>query len=341
MRIVNIKTFINDRVDSWLSRRVPGKSEHVLTRNNIFILPTKFGLLYLLFVFLLFLLGTNYQNNIIMLMSYLLASFFITVMMHSFYNLAGLSLTSHSVHYGFAKQTINVPISISASKPHFDLTFGFAKYEFKTHVENCEKGQTVIHVPYLPSHRGLIPLGRVKVSSEYSFGLFNAWSMLDFSHQATVYPQQIKILPSQYQKSDIQISNNDYISNETSTAGIEEFSELRKHVVGEPMSRIAWKQLARGQGKYTKHYHSQQGSIHLLKLSDMPNTSLELQLSYLSYLIVEASQTEQRFGLDLTLNSNMSNPDSEDYIEPNSGQAHKLKCLSALACFNQSKRGTV
>jgi hypothetical protein len=120
-----LKSYFNKRFDHWLSRRVPSSFEHLLTSRNIFIMPTKFGFSYLFFVVLLFLLGTNYQNNTILLLSYLLASLFITVMLHSFFNLARLKITSSENHAVFAEQQAFIPISIKAEKLHFDLNIHY------------------------------------------------------------------------------------------------------------------------------------------------------------------------------------------------------------------------
>ncbi|MCW8866582.1 MAG: DUF58 domain-containing protein [Colwellia sp.] len=331
--VVNyLKSTINNRFDTWLKRRVPSRFHHKLSRRNIFIMPTKFGFAYLFFVFLLFLLATNYQNNIIMLMSYLLASFFITVMMHSFYNFSGLEFTSPAKHAGFAKQSISLPISIIAKRPHFDLTISFAKQVGKQqfiHLKQCKVGCTEVSLPFIAEHRGVIEPGRIKISSEYAFGLFISWAVLDFSHQFTIYPQPKKVRTNQYRSADQSDNSGSSYSNQS--AGSDDFSELKDYVIGESRARTAWKQFARGQGRYTKHYQNQQGSLHWLKLGDMPTNNLEEQLSFLCYLVLEYSNKEQNFGLDLTQRGDTT----INTISPNTGQEHQKLCLSALAHVKQ------
>lgn len=339
----SFKTFFYNRFDTWLKRRVPGRSHHKLSRHNIFIMPTKFGFAFLLFVFLLFLLATNYQNNIIMLMSYLLASFFISVMMHSFYNFSGLGFKSTAQHSGFAKQTINIPITIISAKRHFDLTLSFAKQpkqlkqqQQKIYFEQCHAGNTEVFLPYVAKQRGTVNIGRIKIASEYSFGLFVSWAVLDFSHQITVYPQPKKINASQYRLAGQDNQSESTTNYANQSAGLDDFSELKGYVLGESRARIAWKQFARGQGRYTKHYQSQQGSLPWLKLNEMPSADLESQLSYLCYLVLEYSHSEQCFGLDLTVNNIASHVDRK--IAPDSGFTHQTACLIALANFNQQPR---
>lgn len=352
-----IKEFMGTRIERWLKKRVPSNTEHKLSSRNIFIMPTRFGFSYLLFVVLLFLLGTNYQNNTILLLSYLLASLFITVMMHSFYNFSQLHFSSSATQYAFAKQNAYFPITIKAKKSHFDLNFYFpsqrqfnnvksSQKELSTTVEQCEAGESQILIPYFAKQRGIVNLGRIKVFSEYSFGLFITWSMLDFAHQLVVFPQPKKLN-----------NNHNYLSGieddkETKptvyhnpTRGTDDFAELKSYIVGESQARVAWKQLARGQGKLSKHYENQQGSLRWLKLSDMPSFDIETKLSYLSFLIVEYSKTDQDFGLILDVSSTGSiiNPaltnNTLKTIMPNKGFQHQQSCLIELAKFNSQEVG--
>ena len=59
-----IKEKINARLkisfDRWLKRRMPAASVQKLSSKNIFIFPTKFGFIYLLFILLLFLFVKMY-----------------------------------------------------------------------------------------------------------------------------------------------------------------------------------------------------------------------------------------------------------------------------------------
>lgn len=336
-----IKAFISQRFDRWLSKRVPSNVEHKLTSRNIFIMPTRFGFTYLFFDVLLFLLGTNYQNNTILLLSYLLASLFITVMMHSFYNFSQLTFSSSPKQFTFAKQQAYFPLTINAKKIHFDLNFLFSAQKKRSiTLEQCDLGTSQVLIPYLASKRGVVNLGRVKVFSEYSLGLFITWAMLDFSHQLVVFPQPKKINNSHNYLSTLEGDDeqNPNIVNQTS-AGTDDFSELKNYVTGESQARVAWKQLARGQGKLSKHYENQQGSLRWLKLSNMPSFDIETKLSYLSYLIIEYSKSGLDYGLFLDVPTSVENKNGAIKIMPNSGYQHQQACLIALAKFNSHEVG--
>ena len=56
----------------YLDKRQPAVPSITLVQKLIFILPTRYGWWFLLLIALLYLLGTNYQNNLILLQSYFL-----------------------------------------------------------------------------------------------------------------------------------------------------------------------------------------------------------------------------------------------------------------------------
>ena len=335
---------IQHRFDRWLKKRVPSNTQHKLSNRNIFIMPTRFGFAYLIFVVVLFLLGTNYQNNIILLLSYLLASLFITVMLHSFYNFSQLCFSSINKQNVFANQTAYIPMQIYAQKVHFDINFHFVEQgslSDKIKLTQCEIGENKVLLPIYAQQRGVFNLGRVKVFSEYSLGLFITWAMLDFSHQLIVFPQPKKM----HNGHQFLSSNDDSVSSQQSyqsaKEGIDDFSELKNYIVGESQARVAWKQLARGQGKLTKHYQNQQGSLAWLKLCDMPSNDIEEKLRYLCFLIIEYSKKDQEFGLILSLGAptlaTQHNNNFTSSISPNTGYKHQQQCLTALAEFSNQR----
>jgi len=325
----SVKDFFKTRMDNWLTRRIPAAHHHKLTSRNIFIFPSAFGFAYLGFVLLLFLLATNYQNNLIMLLTYLLASFFITVMMHSFFNFSQLSFSVQQQQSGFAQQNIIFPLIIHSKKTHFDLNFGLDnKGTAVSYIKlaQCSSGDTQVNLNYVSANRGQYSLGRVTIFSEYSFGLFKSWTHLDFGLSALIYPKPLALALNQTQLSGQNNENINASEHSSNKAGIDDFSELKSFVLGEARARTAWKQLARGQGHYSKHYQENQSVLLCLNLANMPAADLETQLSFLSFLVNDLTQNQQTFSLQLE-------PDKEA-VSYNSGLAHQQACLTALARYH-------
>ncbi|MBU2870508.1 DUF58 domain-containing protein [Colwellia sp. E2M01] len=338
-----VSNFLHKKFEYWLAKRIPSQKSHQLNSRNIMIYPSRFGLSYLAFVVLVFLLGTNYQNNIILLFSYLLASLFISIMLHSFYNFSKLRFQSNPVQQGFAEDTLYFPINVTADKTHFDINVHFTNKSLNSPIEKCVpccQGTQTINLTYKPPKRGKYKLGRVTVFSEYSLGLFKSKSVLDFGHCAIVYPKAKSLVTGQYQlPAQAEQANVDSFQT-TNLPGTDDFSELKKFVRGESKSRTAWKLLAKGQGHYSKHYQGSQGSLQWLTLADMPSNNLETKLRYLSFLIGEFTATNQTFGLALSSQATSNNLQENTeqlnkmMISPNTGIEHQIACLTALALYS-------
>jgi uncharacterized protein (DUF58 family) len=262
-----------------------------------------------------------------MLLSYLLAGMFITAMMKSFFNLAGLCISANPDSYGHAEQAIYFPLVLNSKKTRFALHFSFASFPYQQQpqirLSESDQGEMYIQVPFNYANRGRYSPGRLKISSEYCFGLFTTWTHLDFDFQAIVYPQK-KIVKSTL--ASLISAQQESISDSAvvhQVKGSDDFYELKNYINGEPLSGIAWKQLAKGQGKFSKHY--QQNKVHpdWLIMHNMPGRDKETKLQQLCFLVVQFSNTGQVFGLELR----------NVQIAPASGELHKQKCLLALTDF--------
>jgi uncharacterized protein (DUF58 family) len=325
LSFANKQSFWQKKINAWLTTRIPAATRQTLNTKNVFIFPTRFGFAYIVFIVVLFLLGTNYQNNLIMLLSYFLASLFISAMLQSFFNLAGLTIEGRKTVKGFAQERIYLPLTLLTDKPRYMLNFSFEQHSTVTIAEasptNLSDSNQVL-VPYDTIKRGVYYAGRVRVSSEYALGLFNCWSKLDFDCQFIVYPKPIALtLTAQQYGSEAQ----KYQGHALEQHG-DDFYQLKNYQLGESLTQVAWKQLAKGQGMFTKSYQSMQGSETWLKLADMPGSDVEKKLAYLCYLAQQYYHNDQTFGLDL----------QSSIIKPDHNKKHLEKCLYALAIFPRS-----
>jgi len=315
-----LKPFFKKRFNLFLQKRIPAAAKQNLSNKNIFILPTKFGLAYLLSVFILFLLGTNYQNNLIILMSYLFASVFLTTMLYSFLNMFGLQFFFKSQVSAHATQIVSVPLTIMSNKPRFHINFSFDNNQQATEMA-IKKGESATNIPFHALKRGINNPGRLKILSEYPLGLFICWTHLDFDCEVVTYPAKntfhhIKQNSSQEHE---EINGNKIIE------GGDDFGELREYKQGESNAKIAWKQLARGQGWLTKVSQTEIGSQVWLSLKQLPSATLETKLEMLCFLMLEHYKNNVPFGLDL----------NTIQISPSTGNKHINKCLMALTFYGK------
>ncbi len=89
-----IKNATSKKYLSWMDRRSPTSKSIKLTQKRIYIIPSKTGLLFLVLVVLMFVNGVNYQNNLIFSFSVLLLSIFITSIVVTYQNMAGLIISA-------------------------------------------------------------------------------------------------------------------------------------------------------------------------------------------------------------------------------------------------------
>ena len=329
------------RFNVWLTRRIPQGSEQHINHRNIFIVPTRFGISFVFFILLLFLLGTNYQNNVILLISYLLGSFYIVVLNHSFFNLSGLRFQAINSVQGFVDAQVYFPIVVSSNKTRFNISLSFDQganvgqikeqltvqqtKPTDTTVAQLSVGDSKLKVPYFIAKRGHYALGRVLIRSEFGFGLFKAWTRLDFAQQVTAYPKPVAYAWAETQQDgDAEQNENSVESHQDSfQAGQDEFHQLQHYQLGEPYSRVAWKQVARGQGWMTKQYQKVLSGKLQLDFEHLPAGTLEQRLSWLSYAIKDCSEQHIAFSLKLP----------NQTIAYDNSPEHTVKCLAALARY--------
>ncbi|MCG9722552.1 DUF58 domain-containing protein [Shewanella sp. Isolate7] len=303
---------------AWIARRLPASNKVTLAHRSIFILPTGFGLFWLLFVVLLFLFGTNYQNNLVIGLSILLLSLFNTCIIYSYRNLAGMTLEAKTGPEAYAGETLLYGVILHAKQVQHQVELSYEKQRVQTLNRIDDKPQEAL-LPLSNSRRGWVAPGRLRVESRYPLGLCRAWSHLDLANAQIAFAQP---KPGQYELSAEQ-QGDDHQTKERGkrVVGVEEFHGLKPFVTGESLNQIAWKQLAQGRGMLTKEFEQPQSAPQWLTLDT--NAPLEEQVSLLTWAADRLSAKGQNFGLKLPGKTLM----------PGSGEQHRHLVLSTLAVY--------
>lgn len=311
------------RWSKWIGRRLPPQPEVTLTHKGIFILPSRFGLAWIGLIILLYLFGTNYQNNLVIGMSLLLASLFHTCIIYSYKNLAGLSFKaqlSGDVYAGKPHAFAIMLTHDSQDNPtrHQQICLQFAKEQHTRLIHADEQTTALVNVS--APHRGILTPGRITVWSNFPLGLFRAWSYVDLGISQIVFAS-----PKQ---TEIQLSGH-YIEDEQAEhgkqrPGVDDYKGLKDYVPGESLKQVAWKQWAQDKGMLTKEFSEPEGQPVWLSLASCSGTDLEDKLSRLAYQVNTLSQKQQVFGLIL----------GSQVIEQQSGEAHRLTCQKAISLFH-------
>ena len=314
-----MKNYISKRFDKWLIKRMPAGGEFTLNSGNTFIFPSKTGLHFLVSCFILFLLGTNYQNNLILFLVFFLCSFMFTCLLLSYQNLAGLTLVAVAPDSQFACKDCCFKLTIKHPKTMAQgLSFSFKNQ--RSQLQSMIKNNSVVLYSY-SSQRGYFNPGRITVKSTFPFGLFNVWTHLDFDFKVLLFPSPIENTLKESRTLEDNIHQHSVYQT---IAGVEQFSTLKNYQVGESLKSVAWKQVAQGRGWLSKQFEQSAGGDLLLDLGDLNLLPLEMRLSFLSYHIIRLEKMKQRYSLTL----------NQQRIDIGLGQSHKNKCLQALALFD-------
>jgi uncharacterized protein (DUF58 family) len=293
----------------------------VLRTGRIYILPTALGITFALMLFAMFLGAMNYGNNLALGLTFLLGSLALTAMHYSHRNLATIRVKFAGADAVFAGQTARFRISIEneASVPRYELTVGTEQdMGAAQRIEPNARGVFEVALP--AERRGYVKLEHFEIATRHPFGLFRAWSNLHMDLRCVVYPRPSERgLPPP-------VIDVDTGGAQDFQRGDEEFAGLRSFQPSDSPRRIAWKAYAREQGLQVKVYAGTAVTSHLLDWNSLPGQDTEARLSQLCRWIEDAHLAGHAYGLKLPGTT----------IAANVGPAHRERCLTALALFEQA-----
>lgn len=312
-----ISAFWRERFDRWLLRRIPPARRVTLNQKCIFIVPSSVGYAFLLVAFLVFLAAINYQNSLSYVVSFFMIGLFLVTMLHTWRNLAGVTVSGHGGELVPAGQDAGFSITVQAARKrsHHGIQLGW-----QGPLITAEPGQESDEVTlWHPTRkRGWLRPDRLKVSTGFPLGLFQAWSRVDLKLKTLVYPA-----PDQ---SDLEIESlalTGQGEGAVSLDGNEDFAGLRETVPTDPLAHISWKSFSRTGELLTKQFHGYSDERFWLDFRTVSGHETEEKLSRLCGLVLHYADQPAQFGLWL--------PDC--VIEPDQGEAHVQDCLTALALF--------
>lgn len=312
---------LRQRIADWIFRaKFPETAPVKLIQRRIFILPSRTGYFFAFVLLLLLLTSINYTLSLGFLLTFLLGGMVSISMLHTFRNLARLSISPGMVDPVFAGETAQFALVLSnPSMPRFAV--GVKRAKIRVTVPQFGdiplNAAATIYIPMAAEKRGRMAVGRLEIFTEYPVGLFHAWSYVDFGTSCLVYPRPdpgAGALP---------IDARSKSEGNIPIAGDDDFQSLRTYKPGDTPRQIAWKALARGQGLLVKEFGSMTSADLWLDYDALAGIDVEQRLSQLTWWVLEAERAQLPYGLKLPGNS----------IAPARGKHHRDACLEALALF--------
>ena len=298
--------------------QIANEKQITLNHRRIFILPTQQGLGLVLLMVLLLLIGYVYTNNLVYMLSFLLASVFFISILHSYKSLAGLVLQQATVNPVFAGENAEFMIQVKNQRntPRFNLDFAYQDIQQQLIDIDANKTE-LIRISSKTQQRGWHDLEKINLSCRYPLGIFRPWSPLRFDFKVLVYPKPSSI--------DVPIPDTGGTDDQQgyNQRGQDDFYGIQEYQAGDSIRHIHWKAYAKGQGLFSKQYTGEKSSEIWLDYQQTPGSNVEERLSFLCRWVVDAEQAHLNYGFKI--------PGTE--YQPNSGQGHYQQCLEALALF--------
>jgi len=286
---------------------------------NLYILPTRFGWLWLGGALFLQLVAIQLQSNGTLLLCFLMVALFLLTLHLTHFNLQGLELRCGSPRPGFAGSDLAYPL-LARCRGRCDglrLRLGESRLG-PPHA--LEPGEHRLTVHWTPERRGLQRPGRLRLQTTAPLGLFVCWSRWEPPVPQLVVPARrpgpVRLrapgpLPEEGEKGVRAAPAN--------REGSEHWQDLRPHRSSDTASRLAWKLLAQGRGRHTKQFVDPEAGGPLL--APDPAVPFEQALEHLSERICRLHGQGSAYGLAL----------ADQLIPAAARPAQRDRCLAALA----------
>jgi hypothetical protein len=322
-RLPLLPHFISVYIEKWASRRLPEADYKAsITRQRLYILPTRHGLAFFIILLLILTGAINYENSLAFMLTFLLASICFLGMIYCHQNINNLHVFCSPAKPVFAGQAALFPVCIKTNRKqsHFSICFTTDNSASTRCNLLQHEAESNILISVDTQKRGYLSLGKIKISTEFPLGLFHAWSWVYLKSRCLVYPKPEK---QAFYTSHANYNSGDY---KQQTMGYDDFSGIREYQKEDPPNHLAWKAIAKTGILQSKEFHGTSGDeIYLSWFDISDNTHTEKRLSIMCYWIIEAEKQGIRYGVKLP---NL-------IIEPNSGLHHYKNCLKQLALFGK------
>lgn len=314
------------RFRAWWQARAPRSDTLLLTQRNVYILPTRAGLLFGATLVVLLLASINYQLNLGYLLTFVLAGAGIVSMHLTHATLRALTLHLHpvaAVHAGDAAELAVVLTSPGSARWGIGLRLQSAPDSTLTWTDVPEGGQATAHLSFVVPRRGLHETPALVAETRFPLGLFRAWAYWRPAAQLLAYPQPES--PAAALPAASPTPGGPAVAR---LGGGAEFDGVRAYRRGDAPKQVVWKKAARaleGGGELVSRDASSAAQHQLwLAWERCGALDAETRLSRLAAWVLAAHRAGIDFGLRL--------PGIE--LPPAQGDVHRRACLEALALWH-------
>ncbi len=261
--------------------------------------------------------GLNFNNNMALMLVFLLGTIAQLTTFIAYRNLSGLKIDSIRSEPVFCGEPacFRVFVSNAGERQRFAVQAAFRKAQdckdFK--LNTCES----LHLKQATLKRGWLEMPSFRLETRFPLGLFKAWSWVSPQTRCLVYPAPAANAPplpdtGHGQAGRAQKGDGDQVHG------------LRKYQPGDSMQRIAWRASARHDELYSLEMETPRENACELDWNALQGGDIETRLSILTAWIIAADHKQLSYSLRL--------PDK--HVPSGNGIDHRSKCLELLALYS-------
>ncbi len=312
------------RMRAWWAQRLPQDDTLQLTQRNIYIVPTRAGLMFAITLLVLLVASINYQLNLGYLLTFLLAGSGAVSMHITHSTLRGLRLHLRPPAPAFAGTPVGLEIVLTAPQRGPQTRHGIGlRIEAGTRdsfswVDVSAGGQTTTRVSFVETRRGRQPMPMLRVETRFPLGLFRAWSLWRPAAQALIWPAPESPAAPLPALQAVGTGGHQVPARRTEGGDTEGVRAYRR---GDSMRLVVWKKVARAGEMVTRDTGATVRQQLWLDEQTAGIAGREARLARLAAWVLEAERRGADYGLRL--------PGRE--LAPSQGDLHRLACLEALA----------
>jgi uncharacterized protein (DUF58 family) len=300
----------------------PRRGERLrLDLRNLYILPTRFGWMWLAGALLLLVVGIQLQRNGPLLLAFLMLALFLLTLHLTHLNLQGLELRCTEPAPGFAGSELTYPLEVRSPGRCEGLRLRLGTGPPGPALA-LARGDHRLSAPWTPRRRGRRLPGCLRLETSAPLGLFVCWSRWEPTVPQLVWPARRRGPVAQLAPP---AAPEAAAAGGGRREGSDDWQDLRPHRPEDAPGRLAWKLLAQGRGRHSKWFSTPPRAAPLL--APDPAVPFETALEHLAERIWRLHGRGESYGLALgTLR-----------IPPGRGAAQRDRCLTALALAEPSR----
>ena len=280
-------------------------AELTLGHRSLYIIPSRFGALWIAAAGLLLLVAIQTGSNSTLLLAFVMLGLMVLAMFLTHDTLQGLTLRCDQPAPTFAAEPADYPLQLesSSARPRFSLR---VQGHGLVVCDRLSPGTTPLSLPWLAENRGWQLPPPVQIETIAPLGLFICWGRWQPEQPQLIWPRRQQGPVAELQPPRVR-------------DGLEEWQDLRPVREGERPALVDWASAARGRPLQAKVFNDpEEPDVILAPASGVP---LEVAREHLADRIWRLHHSGACYGLQIQGIS----------LAPSQGVRHRDACLEALA----------